>query len=150
VFASQQAGQNNSVLHADTDSGKDSAVESIYYRQRVRFMLQFWVSICPQIETKNSSESRMGNLNFCCVLTSGSDPDGPIFLFLRLGWAGSAIFGGLGKFPLKIPNLIIRSKKSHRVRSKSIRVKERSASYLLRVKSMLRLGRVGSGPISTD
>jgi len=51
---------------------------------------------------------------------------------------------GFKKFPLKTSNFSTffssGQKKSLRVRSKSIRVKDRSASHLLRVKSKLRLG----------
>jgi len=63
------------------------------------------------------------------------------------GWVRSATFGlGLGfrKFPLKITNfsifLLSGHKKYFRVGSKSIRVKDGSAPYLLQIKSMLSLG----------
>jgi len=57
------------------------------------------------------------------------------------------------KFPLKASNFSIfypsGQKKSLQVGSESTRVKAGSASYLLRVKSKLGSGRVGSGPISS-
>jgi len=51
---------------------------------------------------------------------------------------------GLRKYPTKMPNLSIffplGQKKSHQVRSKSTRVKDGSASYLLLDKSMVQSG----------
>jgi len=58
-----------------------------------------------------------------------------------------------GKFPLNMSNFSIfyplGQKKSLQVGSESTRVKAGSASYLLRVKSKLGSGRVGSWPISS-
>jgi len=58
-----------------------------------------------------------------------------------------------GKFPLKMSNFSIffpsGQKKLLWVGSESTRVKAGSASYLLRVKSKLGSGQVGSGPISS-
>jgi len=66
------------------------------------------------------------------------------------GWVSYLWFGlELGKFQLKTSNFSIffpsGQKKLLRVGSKSTRVKAGSASYLLRVKSKLGSGRVGSG-----
>jgi len=75
---------------------------------------------------------------------------GSIFCFI--GWV-SPLWIGFGKLPLKIQNFSVffssGQKKFLRVESKSTRIKVRLASYLLWVESMLRSGRVRSGPIST-
>jgi len=66
-----------------------------------------------------------------------------------VAWVGSAIFGlGLENFPLKISNFSIFSPSGQKIfhwdGSKSTRAPDGSASYLLRVKSMLGLGWVSA------
>jgi len=69
--------------------------------------------------------------------------DGSGSKFYHPGWVSHLCFG-FWKFSLKIPNFSVFSpsgpKKSLRVESKSTQVKDWSASYLLRVKSMLGSG----------
>jgi len=78
------------------------------------------------------------------------DPGRVNFLWLGLGRVSHLWFGfEFGKFPLKTSNFSIfflsSQKKSLQVGSESTHFKGGSASYLLRVKSKLRSGRVGSG-----
>jgi len=75
------------------------------------------------------------------------------FFVLGSGRVSHVWFGfEFQKFPLKMSNFSIffpsGQKKLLQVGSESTRVEAGSASYLLRVKSKLGLGRVGSGPIS--
>jgi len=76
-------------------------------------------------------------------------PDQKFSIFSGSGWVGLAIHGlglGLKNFSLKMSKISIffpsDQKKSLRVKSKSTWVKGGSASYLLRVKGKLGLGRV--------
>jgi len=68
----------------------------------------------------------------------------PVYYFVtrvRLGQPVRSATSGFGKFPLEIPNFS-KSKKSHWVGPKNAWVKDRLASHLMRVKSMLGLGKV--------
>jgi len=78
------------------------------------------------------------------VSSLGAGSGGTRSKFFDPGWV-SHLWFGLGKFPLKIQKISIFALW---VGSKSTWVKDNLASYLLRVKSMLGLGWVRSGPIS--
>jgi len=78
------------------------------------------------------------------------------FFVVRVGsgWVSHLWFGfEIGKFPQKMSNFSIfflsGQKKSLRVWKENTRIEDRSASYLLRVKSKLGSGQVRSGPISS-
>jgi len=94
-------------------------------------------------------------LQLTCLLKSVGmsifcNSDGTWSIFCCSGWVGSAIFcfgSEFGNFPQKSQNFNFFPYVFKKI-SKSTWVKERFASYLLRVKSMLGASWVRSGPTS--